>query len=118
MANTDYIKEFLVKLGYQVDEADRKKFEEALGKSEKSTEGLAKNLKSVAVALGTVSSVAAYRLNALYVNAQRIGTSVSKLDALRRSVANVGGDANAAAQSVASLAQKLRDNPEGFTNVR
>lgn len=117
MANTDYIKEFLVKLGYQVDEADRKKFEEAIGKSEKSTEGLAKNLKSVAVALGTVSSVAAYRLNALYVNAQRIGTSASKLDALRRSVANVGGDANAAAQSVASLAQKLRDNPEGFAGA-
>lgn len=117
MANTDYIKEFLVKLGYQVDEADRKKFEEALGKSEKSTEGLAKNLKSVAVALGTVSSVAAYRLNALYVNAQRIGTSASRLDALRRSVANVGGDANAATQSVASLAQKLRDNPEGFAGA-
>ena len=109
MANSDYIKEFLIKLGYQVSDSEQKKFEEALGKSEKSTDGLAKNLKKVAVALGTVSSVAAYRLNALYVNAQRVGTSASKLDALRQAVSNVGGDANAAAQSVASIAQKLRD---------
>lgn len=109
MANSDYIKEFLIKLGYQVSDSEQKKFEEALGKSEKSTDGLAKNLKKVAVALGTVSSVAAYRLNALYINAQRVGTSASKLDALRQAVSNVGGDANAAAQSVASIAQKLRD---------
>lgn len=109
MANSDYIKEFLIKLGYQVSDSEQKKFEEALGKSEKSTDGLAKNLKKVAVALGTVSSVAAYRLNALYINAQRAGTSASKLDALRQAVSNVGGDANAAAQSVASIAQKLRD---------
>lgn len=109
MANTDYIKEFLVKLGYQVDPQSQKKFEESLQKSSKSAEGLAKGLKSVAVALGTASTVAAYRLNALYVNANRIGTSASKLDALGKAISNVGGDANAAAQSVASIAQKLRD---------
>ncbi len=106
MANTDYIKEFLVKLGYEVDEKGSKRFSEALTK-----------LNKAAVAIGTASTVAAYRLNALYVNAQRTGTSASKLDAFRRSVANVGGDANAAAQSVASLAQKLRDNPEGFAGA-
>lgn len=114
MANADYIKEFLVKLGYDVNETERKKFEDSLQRSDKSTASLTKNFKELAIALGTASSIAAYQLNALYVNAQRMGTSASKLDAYRQAVSNVGGDANAAAQSVAALAQKLRDNPQGF----
>lgn len=116
MANSDYIKEFLVKLGYEVNESDRKKFEDSLQKSDKSTASLAKNLKELAVALGTASTIAAYRLNSLYVNSQRIGTSAAKLNAYSQAVSNVGGDAAAAVSSVGALAQKLRDIPN-FPNV-
>ena len=111
MANTDYIKEFLVKLGYEVNESERKKFEDSLQKSDKSTASLARNLKELAVALGTASTIAAYRLNSLYVNSQRIGTSAGKLRAYSQAISNVGGDAGAAMASVGALAQKLRDIP-------
>lgn len=117
MANADYIKEFLVSLGYKVDENGQRKFDDALGKSDKSTESFAKNLKAAAVAMTTLATVAAYRLNALAVNSERVGASASNIDSFRQSVSDLGGDANAAMSAVAGLKEKIRNNPVGMGNA-
>ena len=117
MANANYIKEFLVSLGYKVDENGQRKFDDALGKSDKSTESFAKNLKAAAVAMTTLATVAAYRLNTLAINSERVGASAANIDSFRQSVSDLGGDANAAMSSVAGLTEKIRNNPVGMGNA-
>lgn len=116
--NAEVIKEYLVSLGFSVDEAGEKKFSSVLA-------GVAANAVKVGLAVeNTALSVVAFTtkiassLDELHWISQRTGASVQGIKSIGYSVAQMGGSADAARGSLESLARFVRNNPgaEGFLN--
>ncbi|MGU3521585.1 lytic transglycosylase [Enterobacteriaceae bacterium C23F] len=116
--NAETIKEFLVSLGFSVDEAGARKFNAVLG-------GVTSNAIKMGLAVeGAALSVVAYTakiasgLDNLYWASQRTGATVQGIKSISYAVAQVGGSADAARGSLESLSRFVRNNPgaEGFLN--
>lgn len=116
MADTAVIKEFLVKLGFQQDEAGLKKFTNGVENTTKKVIALAAAIQGAALTIGAGVTAMASKLEGLYYAAVKTGSSAKNLQAFGAAVANMGGDADSALQSVQSLARWMRETPgsEGF----
>ncbi len=109
--NAETIKEFLVSLGFSVDEAGARKFNAILG-------GVTSNAIKMGLAVeGAALSVVAYTakiasgLDNLYWASQRTGATVQGIKSISYAVSQVGGSADAAKSSLESLARFVRNNP-------
>ncbi|EGI4204764.1 lytic transglycosylase catalytic [Escherichia coli] len=116
--NAETIKDFLVSLGFSVDDAGAKKFGSVLA-------GTTANVIKMGLAVeGTALSVVAFTakiasgLDNLYWASQRTGATVHGIQSIGYAVSQVGGSADAARGSLESLARFIRNNPgaEGFLN--
>lgn len=116
--NADTIKDFLVSLGFDIDEAGANKFEAVL-------KGVTANvLKVGAVVEGTALAIVGFTtqiangLDKVYWASQRTGASVQGIKALGYAASQMGGDVQAATSSLEGLASFMRSNPgaEGFLN--
>lgn len=118
MSDTDVLKEFLVSIGFQIDEAKYKKTKETLKGVEGAITGLAAAVGTVvaAVKVGVVN--VSDDLESLYFASQRIGSSVKEIKAAGFAIGQMGGDAKAGLQSIENLAEAIRSNPsmEGLLN--
>lgn len=116
--NAETIKEFLVSLGFSVDEAGARKFDAVLGGV--TTNAIKMGLAVEAAALSVVAYTAkiASSLDNLYWASQRTGATVQGIKSIGYAVAQVGGSADAARSSLENLARFVRNNPgaEGFLN--
>jgi len=116
MAQAETIKEFLVALGFKVDEKGLKKFKDGV---EGATVAVTKLVATIAGAALTVSAgVAAFAANmeALYFSVQKMGASAINVKSFEKAMANFGVSSGEALQSVQSLARFMRETPaaEGF----
>ncbi|MNB62556.1 hypothetical protein D3C81_47710 [compost metagenome] len=116
--NAETIKDFLVSLGFDIDDAGANKFEAVL-------KGVTANvLKVGAVVEGTALAIVGFTtqiasgLDKVYWASQRTGASVQGIKTLGYSVSQLGGDVQAATSSLAGLASFMRSSPgaEGFLN--
>ncbi|WP_193579357.1 lytic transglycosylase catalytic [Escherichia coli] len=116
--NAETIKDFLVSLGFSVDDAGAKKFGSVLA-------GTTANVIKMGLAVeGATLSVVAFTakiasgLDNLYWASQRTGATVQGIQSIGYAVSQVGGSADAARGSLESLARFIRNNPgaEGFLN--
>lgn len=116
--NAETIKDFLVSLGFSVDDAGAKKFGSVLA-------GTTANVIKMGLAVeGTALSVVAFTakiasgLDNLYWASQRTGATVYGIQSIGYAVSQVGGSADAARSSLESLSRFIRNNPgaEGFLN--
>ncbi|EEZ7631855.1 TPA: lytic transglycosylase catalytic [Escherichia coli] len=116
--NAETIKDFLVSLGFSVDDAGAKKFGSVLA-------GTTANVIKMGLAVeGTALSVVAFTakiasgLDNLYWASQRTGATVHGIQSIGYAVSQVGGSADAARSSLESLSRFIRNNPgaEGFLN--
>ncbi|EJW6753500.1 lytic transglycosylase catalytic [Escherichia coli] len=116
--NAETIKDFLVSLGFSVDDAGAKKFGSVLA-------GTTANVIKMGLAVeGTALSVVAFTakiasgLDNLYWASQRTGATVHGIQSIGYAVSQVGGSADAARGSLESLARFIRNSPgaEGFLN--
>ena len=116
--STETIKDFLVSLGFDVDESGQKKFESVI-------KGVTANVlkMGLAVEAGALTIVGfttkiADGLDKLYFASQRTGASVAGIKALGYAASQTGTDAAAAQNSLESLAKFMRNSPgaEGFLN--
>lgn len=116
MAET--IKEFLVSIGFGVDDRSEKKFENSIRRATLQAELLSKALietaKNVAQALESVAK----NFDALYWTSQRTGASVQNIRALSYAVSQLGGTYQGAMASIEAFGQKLRSNPGYESMVR
>lgn len=116
MAQADIIREFLVKLGYKVDEASQRRFAEGV---ERMTERV-KDLAKAAVVMGTAVGVAVVKvasdLDNLYFASKRIGASAGNIRAFEFAIKQMGGSGEAARAALEGLARFMRNSPgaEGF----
>lgn len=107
----DILREFLVKLGYKVDETSQRRFREGV---EKMTERVVSVGKAAAV-MGTAVAVAVERVSKrfddLYFASRRIGASAGNIRAFEYAVTQMGGSSQAARAALESLAAFMRNNP-------
>ncbi len=119
MADTDILREFLVGLGFKVDEGGLKKFTGTVAAATKVVFGLAAAIEGTAVAVAAGVTRFAGNLESLYFASMRTGTSVRNLEAYSKAAQNFGASSEDARASIESLATYLRKNPggEGFLNA-
>ncbi|ELC6750178.1 lytic transglycosylase catalytic [Salmonella enterica] len=116
--NAETIKDFLVSLGFGIDEAGYEKFESVL------TGVTANAIKTGLAVEGAALSVVAFTakiasgLDNLYWASQRTGATVQGIQSIGYAVSQVGGSVDAARSSLESLSRFVRNNPgaEGFLN--
>ena len=111
MAQAGVIRDFMVALGFKTDNSGLKQMQDAMG----GVELKAAALKGALLALATGAVVAvrqtASELDKLYFSSQRIGASVTNINAYGNAIAQLGGSAEGAVGSLESLAEKMRNSP-------
>ncbi len=118
MAGTNILKEFLVKIGFKVDEAQFRNFQESLKRTAQGASEVAKEFVKVGAATTaglTASALVVHKfsqsLTALYYSAQRTGASAKELKVLEYGFEQIGLTADDARGSVEALASARRNNP-------
>jgi hypothetical protein len=111
MAQAGVIRDFMVALGFKTDNSGLKQMQDAMG----GVENKANLLKGALMALATGAIIAvrqtASELDKLYFSSQRIGASVTNINAYGNAIAQLGGSAEGAVGSLESLAEKMRNSP-------
>lgn len=116
--NVDTIKSFLVSLGFDIDGAGQAKFEATLKGVTASVLKMGAAVEGAALAVVGFTTQITSGLDKLYWASQRTGASVNGIKALGYAAAQTGSSAEAAQNSLESLAAFMRNNPgaEGFLN--
>ncbi len=117
MASTT-IQEFLVQLGFKVDETQLGKFTSSLVTVGKSIVGISLALEGAYVALTAFTTKIASELENLFYSSQRAGTTIQNLQALQFALGQTGQGADSAAALLNNFRMAMRMNPaiEGFLN--
>ena len=109
--NVDTIREFLVGLGFKVDEAGQKRFAEGVEAATFKVIKLGLAAKAAAASVVASVGVIADQMEALYFASQRTGAAVANIQALGFAAAQMGSSAEAARGSLESLARFMRNSP-------
>jgi len=109
----DVIKEFLVGLGFKIDDAGQKKFTAGIGMATKAAMSLA--TAAAAMAAATVAAVVkmSERYEQLYYLSQRVGSSASNIEAYSYAFQQLGGSADGAKKAIEGVSNFMKFNPGG-----
>lgn len=113
---SDVIKEFLVGLGFKVDQKGLKTFTGSIDGATKAVAGLVATIAGASLTIAAGVSAFASNLEGLYFASQRIGASATNLKAAEYAARDLGASAEQVRGSLEGMARFLRDNPggEGF----
>lgn len=116
--SAETIKDFLVSLGFKVDDAGMRKFESTLVGVTAQAVKVGAAVEAVAVSVVAFTAKIASGLDQLYWASQRTGATVAGIQAIGYAASQVGSSAEAARGSLESLAGFMRNSPgaEGFLN--
>lgn len=116
--NAETIKDFLVSLGFSVDDAGAKKFGSVLAGTTANVIKMGLAVEGSALSVVTFTAKIASGLDNLYWASQRTGATVQGIQSIGYAVSQVGGSVDAARSSLESLSRFIRNNPgaEGFLN--
>ncbi|HGL5074085.1 TPA: mannosyl-glycoprotein endo-beta-N-acetylglucosamidase [Burkholderia multivorans] len=111
MADSVVIREFLVALGFRVDEKGLKNFREGVEGATKGVVRLISTISGAALTVGAGVSAFASKLERLYFVAQRTGAAETSLKSLEFAARNFGVSSEQAIGTVENLARMLRNVP-------
>ena len=111
MAGSDTIREFLVALGFKVDETGMRKFEDGIKRATKAVVLFATEVEATALTVAYGIDRWASGLEKLYFASQRTGASVTYLKALDRASQDLGASAGEMVGAMEHLASWLRASP-------
>lgn len=116
--NAETIKDFLVSLGFSVDDAGAKKFGSVLAGTTANVIKMGLAVEGAALSVVAFTAKIASVLDNLYWASQRTGATVQGIQSIGYAVSQVGGSVDAARSSLESLSRFIRNNPgaEGFLN--
>lgn len=116
--NSDVIKEFLVSLGFSVDEAGAKKFDNVIVGATANVIKMGVAVEAAALTVVAFTTKIASGLDNLYWSSQRTGATAQGISQISYAVSQMGGTAEGAKSSLESLARFMRSSPgaEGFLN--
>jgi hypothetical protein len=111
MADAVNIQEFLVSLGFSVNESQYKKFRDGLGSVRKEVIEFGLALTAAAVAVDVLVSKTARQFEGLFYASQRTGESVKNIGALEYAFKMTGLSADQARGMIETFQKTLRLNP-------
>lgn len=116
--NAETIKDFLVSLGFQVDESGSRKFEATLTGVTLQAVKMGTAVEAAALSVVAFTAKIASGLDNLYWASQRTGATVAGIQQIGYAASQLGGSVEAARGSLESLSRFMRNNPgaEGFLN--
>ncbi|PKC35357.1 lytic transglycosylase [Pantoea ananatis 15320] len=116
--NAETIKDFLVSLGFQVDEAGSRKFNAVVAGTTLQVVKMGVAVEGAALSILAYTAKIASGLDQLYWSSQRTGATVGGIQQIGYAVSQLGGTAEGARSSLESLARFMRNSPgaEGFLN--
>ncbi|HBK4620150.1 TPA: lytic transglycosylase domain-containing protein [Klebsiella michiganensis] len=116
--NAETLKDFLISLGFNVDEAGAKKFDAVVAGTTLKAIELGVKVEAAALSVVAFTAKIASSLDNLYWASQRTGATVEGIKQIGYAVSQVGGSADSARGSLDNLARFIRNNPgaEGFLN--
>lgn len=102
--SADTIKEFLVSIGYKIDEASGKKFTSSIDAATKDVFKLGTVIVGTLAIADTFVTKLAERFDKLYFASKRTGSTISEMNAFSYAVTQLGGSAEGAASAMEALA--------------
>lgn len=105
------LKEYLLSLGFKIDETQGKKFDLAILRHQLGVGGLAKGVLGVATAVQAMVAVYATSMEKLYYSSRRAESSAGSLKAMQFAAKAVGVDGAVMVQSLEGMARAMRLNP-------
>ncbi|WP_420272566.1 transglycosylase SLT domain-containing protein, partial [Klebsiella michiganensis] len=116
--NAETLKDFLISLGFKVDEAGARKFDAVVAGTTLKAIELGVKVEAAALSVMAFTAKIASGLDDLYWASQRTGATVEGIKQIGYAVSQVGGSVDGARGSLESLARFMRNNPgaEGFLN--
>lgn len=116
--NAETIKDFLVSLGFSLDESGYQKFNSVLTGATANAIKMGLAVEGAALSVVAFTAKIASGLDQLYWASQRTGATVQGIKSVGYAISQVGGSADAARGSLESLSRFMRNNPgaEGFLN--
>lgn len=111
--NDGVIKEFLVRLGYQIDGSTEKKFRDGIKSATEVVAKLGVVAPLTATAVVAAITKMAYNLDALYFSSQRTKASADNIRALDFAASQMGSSAESAQGALESIAKFMSINPGG-----
>ena len=116
--NAETIKDFLVSLGFQIDDAGARKFDSVLAGTTANVLKAGAAVEATALTVVAFTAKIASGLDNLYWMSQRTGATVNGIRQIGYAVSQMGGSVEAARGSLESLSRFMRNNPgsEGFLN--
>lgn len=105
------LREFLVSLGFQVDEAGLKKFQTSVEGVTKSVMHIGAGIAAAATGVVAGVKVISNQMENLYYASQRTGATVGNIMALRYAAGQIGLSADQAQGALENFARTLRLNP-------
>lgn len=109
--SAEVLKEFLVSLGFKLDEAALKKWDSALGRATKDVVSFAAAVTTSATAVTAAVGKIADEMEKLYFASRRTQSSVENIQALGYAASQMGGTVEGARSSLEGLARAMRNNP-------
>lgn len=109
--DSDVIREFLVRLGFSVDETGSKKFDGTLDKTGKTALAAGKTLLGVGIAAQAMVVAYASSMEKLYYASRRTGASVQNIQALEFGSQKIGIAAGEAQAALEGMSAAVRNNP-------
>jgi hypothetical protein len=113
MSNVQVIESFLVQLGYKIDEASRRRFEENMDKGVNLFTSMASAAAVAGVAIGVAVDKMAGNLESLFFASRRVGAGVANIEAFKYAVGQLGGTGQAAMASLENFAKFMREKGPG-----
>lgn len=110
-AATTILKEYLLSLGFTVDERGAKRAQGALNRMEFDTSRLGKAIVGVATATTAMVTVFAYQMEKLYYASKRTDSAVGSIQAMEYGAKQIGISGDAIKGSLESMARSIRSNP-------
>ncbi|MBC5758856.1 hypothetical protein H8S94_04270 [Klebsiella pneumoniae] len=116
--NAETLKDFLISLGFNVDEAGARKFDAVVAGTTLKAIELGVKVEAAALSVVAFTAKISSSLDNLYWASQRTGATVEGIKQIGYAVSQVGGSVDGARGSLENLARFMRNNPgaEGFLN--
>lgn len=114
--SSSVLREYLVALGFKVDEASTKKAESAVVKMDSRITGLAKGALTAAAAVQAMVTQFAFQMEKLHYASQRTQSTAGNIKALDYAFRQLGGSGDQIRSSLENMSRAMRLNP-GLTGL-
>lgn len=111
MSSSNVLKEFLVKIGFKVDETKFRNFQESMRATAKNAAEMGKTLLAASTVGGASLTKLSRQMETLYFASQRTGSSARELKEFSFAATQIGVSAEQAQGAIEGLAAARRTNP-------